>query len=89
MNAKELIKYALQAKDEYSEQIDAFVARLEKRTENPDDYISMSEFEEFRKITGLSNHKTLTQFSSKALELMDTKELSESKKECSSSSESN
>ena len=89
MNVNELMKYAIIAKDEYDEQIDAFVAKLKERTDNPEDYITMREFEEFRKLTGLSNHKTLTDFSSKALEIMDTKELNDSKKECSSSSESN
>ena len=88
MNKNELIKAALKAKDEYGEQIDAFVVKLTERSEDPNDYITMKEFEEFRKLTGLENTKTLTDFSSTALEILDSKELNDSKKASSSGPES-
>ena len=87
MNVKELIAIALNAKVEFCEHVDIFIAKLQERCKDPNDPITMREFEELRKITGLSNDKTLTNMSSKALELLDTKELNDSKKGFSSSLE--
>ena len=88
MKRDELIELARKAKDEIDDHIDAFIAAVDARTEDPEDFITMHEYEELRKITDLSNHKSVTTLASDTLEIIDTKELNDSKKGSSSSPES-
>ena len=75
---------AEKAQIEINDQINQFIAKLDKASEDPDDFITMSELEtEWRQLSHGTN-KTYSDMLSHALSALDTKELNKAKKASSS-----
>ena len=79
-----VIEVAMEEKRKCNEYYDEFIAKVREHAIDPNNFISMSEFENLRKICELSMHKSLTSLSSEILSNIDIKELSDSKKASSS-----
>ena len=84
MDKKKLITAASKVKDDVREEIDSFIARLESATDDPDDFITMSQLESEWRTLQLSTHKKYSELVSSAMSSMDTKEIHELKKANSS-----
>lgn len=88
MKSDELKTAAEKAKVEISDEIDDFIHRLDKASENPDDFITMTQLEEEWKNLSLKTHKIYSDLVSQSISALDTKELNASKKAFSSRKES-
>lgn len=84
MKKQQLRAAAEKAQIEINDQINQFIAKLDKASEDPDDFITMSELEtEWRQLSHGTN-KTYSDMLSHALSALDTKELNKAKKASSS-----
>lgn len=80
MKKQQLRAAAEKAQIEINDQINQFIAKLDKASEDPDDFITMSELEtEWRQLSHGTN-KTYSDMLSHALSALDTKELNKAKK---------
>jgi len=84
MKKQQLRAVAEKAQIEINDQINQFIAKLDKASEDPNDFITMSELEtEWRQLSHGTN-KTYSDMLSHALSALDTKELNKAKKASSS-----
>ena len=88
MKSDDLKTAAEKAKIEINDEIDDFIHRLDKASENPDDFITMTHLEEEWRALSLKTHKIYSDMVSESLSVLDTKELNTSKKAGSSRKES-
>lgn len=80
MKKQQLRAAAEKAQIEINDQINQFIAKLDKASEDPNDFITMSELEtEWRQLSHGTN-KTYSDMLSHALSALDTKELNKAKK---------
>ena len=80
MKKQQLRASAEKAQIEINDQINQFIAKLDKASEDPNDFITMSELEtEWRQLSHGTN-KTYSDMLSHALSALDTKELNKAKK---------
>ena len=70
------------------EELDAFIQKIDKATDDPDNFITMTQLEEEWNRLSLKTHKIYSDVVSETLTAIDTKELNSSKKENSSRKES-
>lgn len=91
MNTKksdELKQAVIKAKCSLDEELDAFIQKIDKATDDPDNFITMTQLEEEWNRLSLKTHKIYSDVVSETLTAIDTKELNSSKKENSSRKES-
>ncbi|MBQ3682952.1 MAG: hypothetical protein II922_07710 [Succinimonas sp.] len=91
MNTKksdELKLAAIKAKCSLNEELDEFIQKIDKATEDPDNFITMTQLEQEWNRLSLKTHKIYSNMVSEALTAIDTKELISAKKENSSRKES-
>ncbi len=84
MKKQEFKNAIARAQIEINDQINAFRERVEKATDDPENFISMTELEREWQQLRLSTSKTYSDLVSKALSSFDNKELNSSKKANSS-----
>ena len=87
MKKDDLLKAAIKAKADINDEINAFIEKLDKNTDDPDSFITMDELESEWKKLNLSTNKTYSNMMGEALSAIDTKELVNSKKGSSSRKE--
>lgn len=84
MKTDEFKKAVAQAKIEINDKLEEFLQRVDKASDDPDNFITMTELEREWRELKLSTSKTYSDLVSKMLSSMDTKELNKSKKVISS-----
>lgn len=87
MKSDELKKVALKAKQDLSDELDRFIEKIDKATDDPDNFITMTQLEQEWRQLSLKTHKIYSDVVSDALSAIDTKELCAAKKENSSRKE--
>ena len=80
MKSENLKIAAEKAKIEINDEIDNFIHRLDNASENPNDFITMTELEEEWRSLSLKTHKTYSDLVSESISTLGTKELNISKK---------
>ena len=88
MKKQELRAAAMKAQVEITDQINQFIAKLDKASDDPNDFITMSELEAEWRLLSRSTGKTYSDLISHALNAVETKELNQAKKASSSRKES-
>lgn len=81
MDSKTIEKIASDAKLEISHQIDKFITELQNGTNNPDNFITITQIEEKLSLLRANTTKTYSDILSAYLDSMDETELIKRKKE--------
>lgn len=82
---KELLE---QTKVEIADELDSFIEKIDSSTDDPNNFLMMTELEKQWKELSLKNHKIFSDLVSKSLSSVESKELRISKKDNSSRKES-
>jgi len=82
---KELLE---QTKVEIADELDSFIEKIDSSTDDPNNFLTMTELEKQWKELSLKTHKIYSDFVSKSLSSVESKELRISKKDNSSKKES-
>ena len=88
MKSDDLKTAAEKAKIEINDEINDFIHQIDKASENPDNFITMTQLEEEWRALSLQTHKIYSDMVSESLSSLDTKEINASKKANSSRKES-
>ena len=80
----ELKQAAIKAKCSLNEELDAFIQKIDKATDDPHNFITLTQLEEEWRRLSLKTNKIYSDMVSEALTAIDTKELNSAKKAHSS-----
>lgn len=87
MKIDDLKLAATKAKVDTDDEINAFIQKLDQATNDPDNFISMTELEEEWRVLSNKTHKIYSDMVSQSLSAIDTRELNSAKKDNSSKKE--
>lgn len=87
MKIDDLKLAATKAKVDIDDEINAFIQKLDQATNDPDNFISMTEIEEEWRVLSNKTHKIYSDMVSQSLSAIDTRELNSAKKDNSSKKE--
>jgi hypothetical protein len=87
MKIDDLKLAATRAKVDIDDEINAFIQKLDHATNDPDNFISMTELEEEWRVLSNKTHKIYSDMVSQSLSAIDTRELNSAKKDNSSKKE--
>ena len=87
MKIDDLKLAATKAKVDIDDEINAFIQKLDQATNDPDNFISMTELEEEWRVLSNKTHKIYSDMVSQSLSAIDTRELNSAKKDNSSKKE--
>lgn len=85
---EDLIAAAAKAKVDISSEIDAFIAKIDASTNDPQSFLSMSQLEDEWTLLEHLTHKSYSSLVSEAVSAIETPEVIESKKDNSAPMES-
>lgn len=85
--SEELKNAAVKAKLELNDELDSFIEKIDKATDDPNNFITMTQLENEWRDLSLKTHKIYSDMVSETLSAIDTKELCATKKESSSRKE--
>lgn len=84
MKSEELKQIALKAQCNINDEINSFIQKLDAATDDPDNFITMTQLEEEWGKLNSKTHKLYSDMVSESLTAVDTKELNSAKKESTS-----
>lgn len=88
MKTEDLKSAAERAKTDINDEIDEFIEKLNKASDDPDNFITMTQLEEEWRRLSLKTHKIYSDLVSDSISALDTKEVNRLKKDNSSRKES-
>lgn len=88
MKTDDLKSAAERAKTDINDEIDEFIEKLNKASDDPNNFITMTQLEEEWRRLSLKTHKIYSDLVSGSISALDTKEINRSKKDNSSRKES-